>query len=86
MAQLLRGRAEGIFVAPFEQGGIGPDLFEAGRRMGLEGLVSKHRERVYRGGERCAGFSAPGRGGASATSTSCSSFRSNVRRTSARSA
>jgi bifunctional non-homologous end joining protein LigD len=28
LAQLLRGRAEGIFVAPFEQGEIGPDLFE----------------------------------------------------------
>jgi ATP-dependent DNA ligase len=34
LAQLLRGRAEGIC------------------RMGLEGLVSKHRERAYRGG-RC---------------------------------
>ena len=37
LAQLLRGRAEGIFVAPFEQGEIGPDLFEAACRMGLEG-------------------------------------------------
>src|SRR6476660_5927766 len=52
LAQLLRGRAEGIFVAPFEQGEIGPELFEAACRMGLEGLVSKHRERVYRPG-RC---------------------------------
>ena len=52
LAQLLRGRAEGIFVAPFEQGEIGPDLFEAACRMGLEGLVSKHRDRAYRGG-RC---------------------------------
>jgi bifunctional non-homologous end joining protein LigD len=39
-------------VAPFEQGEIGPELFEAACRMGLEGLVSKHRERVYRPG-RC---------------------------------
>jgi bifunctional non-homologous end joining protein LigD len=53
LAQLLRGRAEGIFVAPFEQGEIGPELFEAACRMGLEGLVSKHRERAYRQG-RCA--------------------------------
>jgi bifunctional non-homologous end joining protein LigD len=52
LAHLLRGRSEGTFVAPFEQGEIGPDLFEAACRMGLEGLVSKHRERVYRGG-RC---------------------------------
>jgi bifunctional non-homologous end joining protein LigD len=36
----------------FEQGEIGPDLFDAACRMGLEGLVSKHRERAYRGG-RC---------------------------------
>ena len=50
LGQLLRGRAEGIFVAPFEQGEIGPELFEAACRMGLEGLVSKHGERVYRGG------------------------------------
>ncbi|MGC0325602.1 bifunctional non-homologous end joining protein LigD [Bradyrhizobium sp. USDA 326] len=52
LARLLRGRPEGIFVAPFEQGEIGPDLFEAACRMGLEGLVSKHRERPYRAG-RC---------------------------------
>ena len=39
-------------MAPFAQGEIGPELFEAACRMGLEGLVSKHRERVYRGG-RC---------------------------------
>ncbi|WP_426613283.1 hypothetical protein [Bradyrhizobium sp. McL0616] len=52
LAQLLRGRPEGIFVAPFEQGEIGPGLFDAACRMGLEGLVSKHRERAYRPG-RC---------------------------------
>src|SRR5258706_10502838 len=33
LAQLLRGRAEGIFIAPFEQGEIGPDLFDAACRM-----------------------------------------------------
>lgn len=48
LAQLLRGRPEGVFVAPFEQGEIGPQLFDAACRMGLEGLVSKHRERRYR--------------------------------------
>jgi bifunctional non-homologous end joining protein LigD len=52
LEQLLRGRSDGIFVAPFEQGKIGPDLFDAACRMGLEGLVSKHRERPYRAG-RC---------------------------------
>ena len=53
LEQLLRGRRnQGIFIAPFEQGEIGPELFQAACRMGLEGLVSKHRERVYRPG-RC---------------------------------
>lgn len=48
MGKLLRGRTEGIFAAPFEPGAIGPDLFKAACEMGLEGLVSKHRERRYR--------------------------------------
>jgi bifunctional non-homologous end joining protein LigD len=52
LAQMLSGRSQGIFVAPFEQGEIGPELFGAACRMGLEGLVSKHRDRVYRVG-RC---------------------------------
>ena len=53
LARLLARRPDGIFAAPFEQGEIGPDLFGAACRMGLEGLVSKHRDRAYRGG-RCA--------------------------------
>jgi bifunctional non-homologous end joining protein LigD len=36
--------ARGIFVNPFERG--------AACRMGLEGLVSKHRDRPYRGGRQ----------------------------------
>ncbi|MEY9575851.1 bifunctional non-homologous end joining protein LigD [Bradyrhizobium diazoefficiens] len=48
LAKLLHRRPEGIFIAPFEQGEIGPSLFDAACRMGLEGLVSKHRERRYR--------------------------------------
>jgi bifunctional non-homologous end joining protein LigD len=32
-------RPEDIFVAPFEQGEVGPDLFRAACGMGLEGLV-----------------------------------------------
>jgi ATP-dependent DNA ligase len=48
LAKLLRRRPEGIFVAPFESGEIGPRLFHAACRVGLEGLVSKHRERRYR--------------------------------------
>jgi bifunctional non-homologous end joining protein LigD len=50
LARLLTRRPDGIFIAPFEQGEIGPDLFRAACGMGLEGLVSKHRERGYRSG------------------------------------
>ena len=52
LARLLVRRPDGIFVAPFEQGEIGPDLFRAACRMGLEGMVSKHRDRPYRGGRQ----------------------------------
>ena len=48
--RLLARRLEGIFVNPFESAEIGPELFRAACRMGLEGLVSKHRERPYQGG------------------------------------
>ncbi|MGY8681232.1 hypothetical protein Q2941_26065 [Bradyrhizobium sp. UFLA05-153] len=39
LARLLARRTDGIFAAQFEQGEIGPDLFVAACRMGLEGLV-----------------------------------------------
>ena len=41
---------DGIFLSDFEQGEMGPDLFRHACLMGLEGLVSKHRDRSYRGG------------------------------------
>jgi ATP-dependent DNA ligase len=50
LARLLRGRPDRMFVAPFQPGAIGPDLFGAACRMGLEGLVSKRRDRRYSGG------------------------------------
>jgi ATP-dependent DNA ligase len=50
LGRLLRGRPDGIFIAPFELGEIGPDLFKAACDMGLEGLVSKRRDRPYRSG------------------------------------
>jgi ATP-dependent DNA ligase len=37
LARLLRGRPDGIFIAPFEVGEIGPELFRAACRMGLSG-------------------------------------------------
>ncbi len=39
-------------MAPFERGEIGPDLYRAACRMGLECLVSKHRDRPYRRGRQ----------------------------------
>jgi ATP-dependent DNA ligase len=50
LARLLARRPDGIFAAPFEQGEIGPDLFQAACKFGLEGLVSKRRDRPYRSG------------------------------------
>jgi bifunctional non-homologous end joining protein LigD len=46
----LPRRPEGITLAPFETGKIGPDLFRKACEFGLEGLVSKHRDRAYRAG------------------------------------
>jgi bifunctional non-homologous end joining protein LigD len=48
--RLLARRPDGIFLSEFEQGEIGPDLFRAACNMGLEGLVSKRRDRPYQGG------------------------------------
>jgi ATP-dependent DNA ligase len=48
LARLLARRPDGIY--PFEQGEIGPDLFRAACQLGLEGVVSQHRDRPYRGG------------------------------------
>jgi bifunctional non-homologous end joining protein LigD len=47
LARFLARRTEGVFIAPFEQGEIGPDLFWAACRMGPEGLVSKREDRPY---------------------------------------
>jgi bifunctional non-homologous end joining protein LigD len=50
LARLRARRPNGIFVAPFEQGGIGPDLFRAACNVGLKGMVSKREDRPYRAG------------------------------------
>ena len=50
LERLLARRLHGIIISLFEQGEIGPDLFRAACNMGLEGLVSKRRDRPYRGG------------------------------------
>ena len=40
LARLLRRRIPGIFIAEYEQGEIGRDLFRVVCNMGLEGIVS----------------------------------------------
>lgn len=50
LQRLLARRPEGVFVNPFERGELGPDLFRAACNMGLEGLVSKRRDRPYQAG------------------------------------
>jgi bifunctional non-homologous end joining protein LigD len=52
LQRLLARPPDGITVAPFERGEIGPDLYRAACGMGLEGLVSKHRDRPHRGGRQ----------------------------------
>jgi len=50
LARLLARRINGIFLADFEHGEIGPDLFRHACLLGLEGLVSKRNDRAYRAG------------------------------------
>jgi hypothetical protein len=45
LGRLLKRRPNGIFLAPFEQGEIGPDRVQLG---GLEGIVSRPADRPYR--------------------------------------
>ncbi len=47
LARLLAHRVDGIFLSDFEQGEIGPDLFRHACLMGLEGMVSMHRDRPF---------------------------------------
>jgi hypothetical protein len=50
LARLIRRRPNGMFIAPFESGEIGPDLFRQACKFGLEGPVSKRLDRRYRAG------------------------------------
>ncbi|WP_245321306.1 RNA ligase family protein [Bradyrhizobium sp. NAS96.2] len=50
LARLLARRVDGVFLSDFEQGEIGPELYRHACLMGLEGIVSKHRDRPYRAG------------------------------------
>jgi bifunctional non-homologous end joining protein LigD len=50
LGKLLKRSGDGIIYNEHEAGAIGPRLFEQACKMGLEGIVSKHRERGYRAG------------------------------------
>jgi bifunctional non-homologous end joining protein LigD len=50
LGKLVKRSAEGILYNDHEAGAIGPCLFEQACKMGLEGIVSKHRERSYKAG------------------------------------
>jgi bifunctional non-homologous end joining protein LigD len=51
LARLLRRRIPGIFIAEYEQGDIGRDLFRVACNMELEGIVSKRRDGAYVAGK-----------------------------------
>jgi bifunctional non-homologous end joining protein LigD len=50
LGKLLKRSTDGIILNEHEAGEIGPALFKQSCKMGLEGIVSKHRERGYRAG------------------------------------
>jgi bifunctional non-homologous end joining protein LigD len=50
LGKMLQRRVDGIILNDFEQGEIGPDLFRHACLMGLEGIVSKHKDQPYRAG------------------------------------
>ncbi|WP_210295686.1 hypothetical protein [Bradyrhizobium septentrionale] len=50
LERMLARRVDGIHLAPFETGEIGPELFRHACLMGLEGIVSKRVDRPYRAG------------------------------------
>jgi ATP-dependent DNA ligase len=51
LARLLKRRIPGVFFAEYEEGEIGWDLFRVACNMGLEGIVSKRRDRAYTPGK-----------------------------------
>ena len=51
LARLLKRRIPGVFIAEYEQGEIGRDLFRVACSMGLEGIVSKRCDSAYAPGK-----------------------------------
>jgi bifunctional non-homologous end joining protein LigD len=50
LSKLLKRSSDGILCNEHETGAVGPHVFEQACKMGLEGIVSKHREGSYRAG------------------------------------
>jgi type IV secretory pathway ATPase VirB11/archaellum biosynthesis ATPase len=50
LAKMLRRRVDIIILNEAKQGESGPDLFRAACDIGVEGIVSKHKDRPYRAG------------------------------------
>jgi ATP-dependent DNA ligase len=50
LGKLLKRSIDGVIYNDHDTGAIGPRLFEQACKMGLEGIVSKHRERSYKAG------------------------------------
>jgi bifunctional non-homologous end joining protein LigD len=47
LARLISRPVKGIFIAEYERGEIGPDLFRVACSMCLEGIVSTRLDRAY---------------------------------------
>ena len=52
LAKLLVKAGDAIQLNPHMEGDVGPAMFESACKLGLEGVVSKRRDRQYRAG-RC---------------------------------
>src|SRR3954464_10498144 len=50
LGKLLKRPSDGILYNEHEAGGTGPGLFHQACKMGLEGIVSKRRDRGYKAG------------------------------------
>jgi bifunctional non-homologous end joining protein LigD len=50
LSKLLKRSGDGIIYNDHDVGAIGPRLFEQACKMGLEGIVSKRRDRGYKAG------------------------------------
>src|SRR4051794_38569820 len=50
LGKLLKRSTDGVIYNDHDGGAIGPRLFEQACLLGLEGIVSKHRESVYKAG------------------------------------